>query len=97
MDPEQQRGETRAGALIGREAYDRAGTRLGTIADLIADGTLETGLRVTHVVIARRPWGRLLGYERKQVTGPWLVQAFARLVIRRRVRTVDWSELDHSR
>jgi hypothetical protein len=47
-------------------------------------------------VIARRPWGRLLGYERKQAKGPWLLQALARAVMHRRVRTVAWSELDHS-
>jgi PRC-barrel domain len=90
-------GSVRAGRLIGRTAYDRAGNRLGTIADLIVDGDLENGLRVTKVVIARRPWGRLLGYERVQVTGPWLIHALARTVIHRRVRTIDWHELDHSR
>jgi hypothetical protein len=89
-------GDILAGALIGRTAYDRDGQRLGTIADLIADGDLRTGLRVTHVVIAQRPWGRLLGYERRQATGPWLIQKFARLVIHRRVRTVDWADIAHS-
>jgi hypothetical protein len=90
-------GTVRAGALLGRVAYDREGNRLGRIADLIADGDPRTGLRVTGVVIARRPWGRLLGYERKQVAGPWLLQAFARAVMHRRVRTIRWDELDHSR
>lgn len=94
MNPE---GVVRAGALIGREAYDHDGNRLGTIADLIADGDLQSGLRVTQVVIARRPWGRLLGYERTQATGPWLLQAFAQHLMHRRVRRVDWADLDHSR
>lgn len=48
-------------------------------------------------VVARRPWGRLLGYEREQATGPWLLQAFARLVMHRRVRVFDWVDLDHNR
>lgn len=86
----------RAGALISRTAYDRSGQPLGTIADLIADGDLQQGLRVTHVVVARRPWGRLLGYEREQTAGPWLLQTFARLVMHRRVRTIAWEDLDHS-
>lgn len=90
-------GSVRAGALIGRAAYDRAGNRLGTIADLIVDGDLDSGLRVTHAVIARRPWGRLLGYERHQAAGPWLIQKFAQIVMHRRVRVVDWADLDHSR
>jgi hypothetical protein len=88
-------GTIRAGALIGRTAYDRSGHPLGTIADLIVDGDLRTGLRVTHVVVARKPWGRLLGYERSQTAGPWLLQTFARLVMHRRVRTIAWDELGH--
>jgi hypothetical protein len=90
-------GSVRAGDLLGRTAYDRAGNRLGTIADLVADGDLGSGLRVTHAVVARRPWGRLLGYEREQATGPWLIQKLARIVMHRRVRVVDWSDLDHGR
>lgn len=90
-------GSVRAGAIIGRPAIDRTGKRLGRIVDLIVDGDLENGLRVTHVVVAQRPWGRLLGYERRQATGPWLIQKLARLVMHRRVRTIGWSELDHSR
>jgi sporulation protein YlmC with PRC-barrel domain len=90
-------GTIRAGAMIGRPAYDRDGNRLGTIADLIVDGDLQNGLRVTHAVVARRPWGRLLGYEREQATGPWLIRKFARIVMHRRVRVIDWNDLDHSR
>jgi hypothetical protein len=89
-------GSIRAGDLIGRPAYGRGGNRLGTIADLIVDGDIRTGLRVTGVVVARRPWGRLLGYEREQATGPWLLQALARVVMHRRVRTIRWDELDHA-
>ena len=88
-------GIVRAGALIGREAYDRAGNRLGRIADLIAEGDPQSGMRVTHVVVAQRPWGRLLGYERAQATGPWILQAFARIVMHRRVRTIPWHDLSH--
>lgn len=90
-------GDVRAGALLGRTAYDRDGTALGRIADLIVDGDLKSGYQVTKVVIAGRPWGRLLGYERKQAAGPWLIQKLARAVMHRHVRTVDWSEIDHSR
>jgi len=90
-------GEVRAGDLIGRTAYHRNGDRLGTIADLIADGHPHNGLTVTHVIVARKPWGRLLGYERNQATGPWLLQAFARAVMHRRVTTIAWDELDTSR
>jgi hypothetical protein len=86
-------GSARAGALIGRRAYDRAGNDLGRIADLIVDRQPDGSLRVTQVVVARRPWGRLLGYEREQVTGPWLLQTLARIVMHRRVRIVDWADL----
>lgn len=90
-------GETRAGDLIGRRAYLRSGEYLGRIADLITEGDLKSGLRVTKVVCARRPWGRLLGYERQQATGPWVLQTFARLVMHRRVRVIAWEDLDRSR
>jgi hypothetical protein len=88
-------GTIRAGALIGRTACDRAGNRLGIIADLVTEGDLDSGFRVTQVVIARRPWGRLLGYERAQSSGPWLLQTFAHLVMHRRVRMIAWQEIGH--
>jgi hypothetical protein len=87
-------GTIRAGMLIGRTACDRSGNRLGMIADLVTHGDLGSGFDVTHIVITRRPWGRLLGYER-MAAGPWLLQTFARLVIRRRVLTIAWEDLGH--
>ena len=90
-------GYARAGALIGRVAFDRGGRRLGRIADLTAEPGRDGQLRVTEVIVAGRPWGRLLGYEREQDTGPKLIQLLARSIMHRHVRTVPWSELDLSR
>jgi hypothetical protein len=90
-------GCARAGALIGRVAFDRSGRRLGRIADLIAGPERDGRLRVTKVIVAGRPWGRLLGYEREQDTGPKLIQLLARSIIHRHVKTIPWTDLDLSR
>lgn len=90
-------GYARAGAMIGRIAFGRDGQRLGRIADLIAEPDPDGQLRVTAVIVAGRPWGRLLGYEREQDTGPKLIQLLARAIMHRHVKTVPWAELDPSR
>jgi hypothetical protein len=90
-------GYARAGALIGRVAFDRAGRRLGRIADLVAEPGPDGQMRITAVIVAGRPWGRLLGYEREQDTGPRLIQLLARTIMHRHVRTFAWDQLDHSR
>jgi hypothetical protein len=94
--PEKIIGYVRAGALIERDARDRAGQRLGRIADLVAEHDRDGRWRVTGVIVAKGPWGRLLGYEREQDTGPWLINAFARAVMHRKVRTIAWADLDRT-
>jgi hypothetical protein len=90
-------GYARAGALLRRVAFDRNGNPLGRIADLVAEPGPDGRLRVTAVTVSGRPWGRLLGYEREQDTGPKLIQLLARAIMHRHVRTVAWDDLDHSR
>ncbi|GIM90922.1 hypothetical protein [Paractinoplanes toevensis] len=74
---------TRAGALIGRPV---AG---GRIADLIVDDDH----RVVAAIVVRGRWGRLLGYERDETGGPWLLERLARRVWRRNAVEVPWAEL----
>jgi hypothetical protein len=47
-------------------------------------------------MVTRGPWGRLLGYEHDQHTGPWLVERLARRILRRDVRRVAWADVDLS-
>jgi hypothetical protein len=83
--------------MIGRVAFDRSGRRLGRIADVIAESEPDGQLRVTGVIVSGHPWGRLLGYEREQDTGPKLIQLAARAIMHRHVKTVAWGDLDLSR
>ncbi len=75
----------RASDVIGRVLPGR-----GRIADIVIDP--ET-LRITAVVVVKGPWGRLLGYEREEVRGPWLLEHFARRVLRRDSTEIAWDEV----
>jgi hypothetical protein len=90
-------GYARAGAFIGRIAFDRTGRQLGRIADLVAEPSPDGQMQITAVIVAGRPWGRLLGYEREQDTGPRLIQLMARAIMHKHVKTIPWAEFDHSR
>jgi sporulation protein YlmC with PRC-barrel domain len=79
----------RAGDLIGRPVHDAGGKPLGRIADLVTDDDH----RVVAALVVRGRWGRLLGYERDETTGPWLVEQFARRVWRRNAVEVPWTDL----
>lgn len=76
----------RAGELLGREAYDPQGRRLGRIVDVVVDSTREGPLRVVAVIVARRWYGRLLGPLQEPTSGPWLVGVIARLLSRKSQR-----------
>ena len=41
--------------------------------------------------VTARLWGRLLGYEQPEETGPWLLVVLARWLVRRHVRRLPWS------
>jgi hypothetical protein len=73
----------RASDLLGRAVSGTA----GRVTDLV----LRDG-EIVAVIVTKRPWGRLLGYEREQTSGPWLLEAVARRVLRRDSREIPWSE-----
>jgi hypothetical protein len=91
MPPEQR--VLRTHELLGAPAYDRSGGYLGRVADLAAQPDAEGRMRVTDVVVSPGLWGRLLGYERPEVHGPWLLERLARSVLRRGVRRLPWDEV----
>jgi hypothetical protein len=78
--------------LIGRPAFDRAGQPLGYVVDLIAEPGPDGVPRLVGVMVTRGPHGRLLGYDRPEQQGPWLLERLARL-LRRGTRIVDWSQV----
>lgn len=79
----------RAGEILGRVVRDGAGNELGRVADLITDDRN----RVVAALVVRGRWGRLLGYERAETTGPWLIEKLARRVWRRNAVEVVWADL----
>jgi hypothetical protein len=87
----------RVGALLDRAVHDRDGALLGRVAGIITETDAQGRERVVALVVTRRPWGRLLGYEHDEHTGPWLLQWLARRLLRRDVRRVAWADTDLSR
>ena len=79
----------RAGDLIGRPVADVDGEPLGRIADLVVDDRH----RITAVIVVRGRWGRLLGYERDETGGPWLLEQLARRIWRRNAVEIPWERL----
>jgi hypothetical protein len=84
--------DLRAGALLGRPVRDRSGTLLGRVADLETTRDADGRERLVALVVTGGRWGRLLGYERDEVVGPWVLERFARLVLRREMRRVPWGD-----
>jgi sporulation protein YlmC with PRC-barrel domain len=77
--------------VLDKRAYDLAGNYVGRVADVIVERAGDGRYRITEVVVSGRPWGRLLGYEREQQTGPWLLEKLADAVLRRDIRRLPWS------
>ena|SRR3954471_15135199 len=91
----------RAHELIGQDVLDRDGHKVGIITDLrcIQDGPLRGTMalpRIDSLLVSRRHVGALLGYDRREQQGPWLIRAIVRRLHRRLV-LVPWSTVaDHS-
>jgi sporulation protein YlmC with PRC-barrel domain len=89
----------RASDLVGAEVFDRNGQALGAVTDLrcVQDGPLRgtlAALRVDALVVSRRHTGSLLGYDRREQQGPWLVRIVVRWLHRDLV-VVPWSAVVH--
>jgi hypothetical protein len=87
----------RASDVLGRRAIDRTGRDLGRIVDIVCETDDQGRPELVAVLTVRGPWGRLLGYEREQVRGPWILEKLAEWVIRRRMTTVPWQALRRER
>lgn len=91
MSPDRRTG--RASDILGHRVYDDIGEPIGRIADLITEGMPDGTHRVTAAIVVRHHWGRLLGYERREVTGPWILEHLARLILRRDSQRIPWHSL----
>jgi hypothetical protein len=84
---------TRAGALLGRTALGPDGRSVGRVVDLVTEDDGRGRERVVAALVVHGPWGRLLGYDRTQLRGPWLLDALARALLRRNMTRVPWAAL----
>ena len=91
MSPDPRIG--RASDILGRYVYDHAGKPIGRIADLITETAPDGTPRVTAAIVVRHRWGRLLGYERDEASGPWILEHLARIILRRNAQKVPWQNL----
>jgi hypothetical protein len=83
-----------ASDLLGRTVTDRDGKHLGRIVDLLCEPHPDDGVPfITAALVVNGPWGRLLGYERTQVAGPWIIEVLARRILRRTQTTIPWADL----
>jgi sporulation protein YlmC with PRC-barrel domain len=87
----------RASDLIGRDVHDAGGHHLGIVTDLrcIQDGPLRGSMqspRITALIVSRRNTGSLLGYDRHQQQGPWLIRTIVQRLHRHAV-LVPWDSL----
>lgn len=82
----------RASALLGRTLRDREGRIIGRVADLETARDDAGRERVTGLIVTAGRWGRLLGYERRETEGPWLLEHLARFVLRRHTTRVPWGD-----
>jgi hypothetical protein len=87
----------RASDLIGREVVDAEGQPVGVITDLrcVQDGPLrgtQASLRVDSVLVSRHHTGKLLGYDRREQQGPWLIRLIVRR-LHRHMRVIPWRDI----
>jgi sporulation protein YlmC with PRC-barrel domain len=102
-DPEARETHHRVGELLGMEVNGPNGERLGKVLDirLVPRGrSKRLRLEVTDLVVGRGGPGSLLGYDRGDFNGPWLVHTIVswrhrhtgRLPLKA-VERVDWEDL----
>lgn len=88
----------KASDIIGRPVLDSAGRRLGVVTDLrcIQDGPLRGAMaapRVHQVVVSPRRVGSMLGYDRREQQGPWLIRLVVRWLHRDLV-VLPWESIE---
>jgi hypothetical protein len=88
----------KASDLIGLDVVDRSGRVLGTVLELrcVLDGPPRGALappRIDALITSGRHAGFMLGYDRPQQRGPWLLRAIATRLHRNR-RVIPWAVVE---
>ena len=63
--------------LQGRPVYDGSGNEIGRIADVLMRLDARGRPRAYAALVTPGRRGRLLGYEREGIQGPWLIERLA--------------------
>jgi sporulation protein YlmC with PRC-barrel domain len=94
--PRSDRLRVRVSQLLGLDVVDAAGTHVGSVIDvrLVQDGPLQPSglarLRVHGLIVSPSHSGRLFGYERRPLEGPWLIRKLV-LAYNKGVRYAPWN------
>jgi hypothetical protein len=94
MRPDRVDAPLRVGRILGRTVTDRAGQGRGRVADIETTRDAHGRERVVALVVTAGRWGRLLGYERDETNGPWILDQLARWVLRRHTVRISWDDLE---
>jgi hypothetical protein len=87
----------KASDLLGLDVVDRGGRHVGVVTDLrcVQDGPLRGSMaapRVDALVVSGRHTGSMLGYDRREQQGPWLIRTIVRWLHRNLV-VIPWSSV----
>jgi sporulation protein YlmC with PRC-barrel domain len=86
----------RASDVIQRQVRTRSGRRLGVVTDIRVhrDRAHQQPdlLTLESLIVSPRRTGSLLGYERREQQGPWLVRLIV-LALHRRAVLVEWQQV----
>jgi sporulation protein YlmC with PRC-barrel domain len=93
MPPDRLDFPLRVSTVMRRQVRDGNGEILGRIADVETTRSADGRERVTAVIVTAGRWGRLLGYESAEHTGPWLLERLAQTILRRHTTRVPWRDV----
>jgi sporulation protein YlmC with PRC-barrel domain len=87
----------KASDLIGRPVFESGGRQVGIVTDLrcVQDGPVRGSMaapRVHSVIVSGRRTGSMLGYDRRDQQGPWLIRVIVRW-LHRKSTIVAWESL----
>jgi sporulation protein YlmC with PRC-barrel domain len=82
----------KASELLGRTAYAADGQVLGRVADLVTRPDAHGVPRLHAALVTPGHRGRLLGYERPGIQGPWVIEQIARW-LHRGTRELPWTDV----
>ncbi|MBV1856683.1 PRC-barrel domain-containing protein [Catellatospora tritici] len=82
----------KASDLLGRTVVGAGGEVVGKVADLLCRRDADGVTRIDAVLVTPGRRGRLLGYERPGIQGPWLIEKLAQW-LHRGTREIPWHEV----